>query len=88
MNNNDANLLLQQTIQAIDYANDPTNTNAQLKNQAVEFLSSIKTTSSPDTLINVFLLIYKQENPIYKFFAIQGLTDLCLICKEKMILLA
>lgn len=83
MNNNDANLLLQQTIQAIDYANDPTNTNAQLKNQAVEFLSSIKTNYSPDTLINVFLPIYKQENPIYKFFAIQGLTDLCLICKEK-----
>ena len=83
MNNNDVNLLLQQIIQAIDYANNPANADVQLKTQAVDYLSNVKKNSSPETLINVFLLIYKQENPIYKFFSIQGLTDLCLICKEQ-----
>ncbi len=44
MNNNDVNLLLQQIIQAIDYANNPANADVQLKTQAVDYLSNVKKT--------------------------------------------
>ncbi|KAL6925579.1 hypothetical protein ACO0SA_000177 [Hanseniaspora valbyensis] len=85
MSNNNVQLLQQQILQAISIAENPMNTDLELKKQAVNFLSSVKKDTDPSLLLQVYLSIYKldETNNIYKFLSIQGLSDLIIISKEK-----